>query len=208
MIWIQSIALLLLTFSLKASPVHFIFEDSNEIKKRVVACADFEKKKGFQFKDKHFDPREFEQASKEISQAAKTSSSERVAQLKCVLKQKLTETDREALSKSLELYKENFLNLFDYYNRWLFSFEKTNLMAPMDNKYTSEHLTLKYDLYSLLHTKTSDILLTKDSIEKEDWDAFESQITSIYLSILKGNFEYYNTINPELRKEILKRISD
>ena len=37
---------------------------------------------------------------------------------------------------------------------------------------------------------------------------YEEQITSIYHSLLKGNFEYYNSITPEFRKEILKKITD
>lgn len=198
----------LICLRLNASPVHFIFEENSELKKRVNACSDFEKKKVFQFKEKYFDPREFERASQEIGQAAKASGKERINQLKCILKEKLTEAEIDAMSKSIELYNENFLGLFDYYNRWLYSFEKLNLMAPMDKKYTSEHLKLKHDLYSLLQTKTTDILFSKEKLEKEDWDAFESQITAIYLSILRGNFEYYNTISPELRKEILKRLGD
>lgn len=200
--------LFFISLHLGANPVHFIFEENGELKKRVTACSDFEKKKGFQFKEKYFDPREFERASQEIGEAAKANGRERINQLRCILKQSLSESELDAINKSLELYKENFLSLFDYYNRWLYSFEKINLMAPMDKKYTSEYLKLKYDLYSLLHTKTTDILFSKEKLDKEDWDAFESQITAIYLSILRGKFEYYNTISPELRKEILKRLGD
>ena len=52
------------------------------------------------------------------------------------------------------------------------------------------------------------MLFSKGALDKEELDAFEEQITSIYLSILKGNYEYYNMITPELRKEIFKRITD
>lgn len=203
-----SLFLACLSFSLKASPVHFIFEESGELKKRVNACADFEKKKGFQFKERHFDPREFERASQEITQAAKSSGKERVAQIKCILKLEVSESDKEILKKSFDLYKENFLGFLEYYNRWIFSLDKTNLMTPMDKKLTSELITLKYDLYNLLHLKTTDMLFSKDILDKKELDGLEEQIISIYLSILRGNFEYYNTITPELRKEIFKRITD
>jgi hypothetical protein len=78
----------------------------------------------------------------------------------------------------------------------------------MDKKYTSEFIKLKFDLYNLLHDKTKDMIFSREGSSKEELEAFEEQITSIYLSILKGNYEYYNMITPELRKEIFKRITD
>ncbi|HRG47681.1 MAG TPA: hypothetical protein PLX69_08920 [Leptospiraceae bacterium] len=196
------------TLALHSSPVHFIFEDAGDLKKRVGACSEWDKKKGFQFKERHFEKQEFEKISQEISQAARTSGKERVSQLKCILNLKLSDSDKDTLAKSLDLYKENFLSLLEYYNRWIFSLDKTNLMTPMDKKYTSELMKLKFDLYNLLHDKTKDMLFSKGALDKEELDAFEEQITSIYLSILKGNYEYYNLITPELRKEIFKRITD
>lgn len=188
--------------------MHFIFEDAGDLKKRVGACSEWDKKKGFQFREKHFDPREFEKTSQEINEAARTSGKERASQLKCILNLKLSDSDKDALGKSLELYKEIFLSLLEYYNRWIFSLDKTNLMTPMDKKYTSDLMKLKFDLYNLLHDKTNVMLFSKGALDKEELDAFEEQITSVYLSILKGNYEYYNMITPELRKEIFKRITD
>ena len=78
----------------------------------------------------------------------------------------------------------------------------------MDKKYTSDLMKLKFELYNLLHDKTNVMLFSKGALDKEELDAFEEQITSVYLSILKGNYEYYNMITPELRKEIFKRITD
>jgi hypothetical protein len=196
------------TVALSSSPVHFIFEDAGDLKKRVGACSEWDKKKGFQFREKHFDPREFEKTSQEINEAARTSGKERASQLKCILNLKLSDSDKDALGKSLELYKEIFLSLLEYYNRWIFSLDKTNLMTPMDKKYTSDLMKLKFDLYNLLHDKTNVMLFSKGALDKEELDAFEEQITSVYLSILKGNYEYYNMITPELRKEIFKRITD
>ena len=81
-------------------------------------------------------------------------------------------------------------------------------MTPMDKKYTSDLMKLKFDLYNLLHDKTKDMIFSREGSSKEELEAFEEQITSVYLSILKGNYEYYNMITPELRKEIFKRITD
>ena len=71
--------------------MHFIFEDAGDLKKRVGACSEWDKKKGFQFREKHFDPREFEKTSQEINEAARTSGKERASQLKCILNLKLSE---------------------------------------------------------------------------------------------------------------------
>ena len=143
----------------------------------------------------------------EILESARQSGKERVLQIECIQKLKLSEFEEEELKKSLDLSKEFELGVLEYYNRWLYSFEKKNLMTPMDKKYTSELLLLKYDLYSLLQSKTKDILLGRTRAEG-NLENYEEQITSIYHSLLKGNFEYYNSITPEFRKEILKKITD
>jgi hypothetical protein len=57
-------------------------------------------------------------------------------------------------------------------------------MTPMDKKYTSEHLMkLKHDLYNrYCMTKTNDILFSKEALDKEELDAFESA-DNIYLPL-------------------------
>ena len=195
-----------ISFRLFASPIFLITGDEG-LRKKINACGAFDKKKGFQFKERHFDLKELERVNHEILESARQSGKERVLQIECIQKLKLSEFEEEELKKSLDLSKEFELGVLEYYNRWLYSFEKKNLMTPMDKKYTSELLLLKYDLYSLLQSKTKDILLGRTRAEG-NLENYEEQITSIYHSLLKGNFEYYNSITPEFRKEILKKITD
>lgn len=197
-----------ISFHLVSSPLFFDLEENKDLKKRLNSCVPSEIKKEFQFKEKHFDLKEFENTNKEMQQSAELRAKERMKQVKCIQNLKLNDTEKEDLQKGFDGYKESFLILLEYYNRWIFSFEKTNLMTPMDRKYTSELIKLKYDLYNLLQVKTGDLLFREDLLQKREMDLFEEQLTSIYLSILKGNFEYYNSITPELRKEIFKKIVD
>lgn len=197
------------SLTLQSSPVFFVWEEEIDLKKKVNSCAgDFDKKKRFHFKEKHFDLQEFDRVSQELALAASQSGKERTTQIECLLNLKISEKEKQELKKSLDFYQDVMLSFLEYYNRWLYSFEKKNIMTPMDKKYTSELILLKFDLYTLLHNKTKETLLTKDKLDKEELNALEEQITSIYLSILKGNFEYYNAITPELRKEILKKVTD
>ncbi len=197
------------SLTLMPSPVFFVWEDDVELKKKVNSCAgDFEKKKKFHFLEKHFDLKELDRVNQELRLSATQSAKERTSQIECIINLKISEKEKLELTKSLDFYQDVLLSFLEYYNRWLYSFEKKNIMTPMDKKYTSELVLLKFDLYTLLHNKTKETLLNRDKLDKEELNALEEQITAIYLSILKGNFEYYNAITPELRKEILKKVSD
>lgn len=189
-----------------SSPILFLSEDES-FKKKMNSCGSIEKKISFQFKEKHFDLKEFDRVNQEILDIATQSAKVRVSQIICIKKLKLTELELSQLKKSLDLYKDLEENILEYYNRWLYSFEKKNIMTPMDKKYTSEFLLLKYDLYNLLHNKTNEFLLGNVS-NQDEFEYYEERVMSIYHSILKGKFEYYNSITPEFRKEILKKNTD
>ncbi|HMW07528.1 MAG TPA: hypothetical protein PK079_13705 [Leptospiraceae bacterium] len=197
-----------IVLSISSSPIFFDIEENNSLKKRINGCSEFEKRKEFQFKEKHFDIREFDNLNKELIKTAEISAKERISQIKCIQKLNLNDKEKEDMRKGFDVYKENFLFLLEYYNRWIFSFDKSNFMTPTDRKATSEMIKLKYDLYNLLQVKTEDLLFREELLKNRDFDSFEEQLASIYLSILKGNYEYYNNISSELRKEIFRKISD
>lgn len=209
MIYLKFILFFLLTsFTLFASPIFLNWEDI-ELKKKMDSCAgDWDKKKRFIFKEKHFELQEFDRINQELLVVATQSGKERISQIDCILNLKISDSEKVEFKKSLDGYQDVILSFLEYYNRWLYSFEKKSIMTPMDKKYTSEFILLKFDLYTLLHNKTKDVLIKGDKLSKEELNGLEEQFISIYLSLLKGNFEYYNAITPELRKEILKKVAD
>ena len=133
------------------SPVFFVWEDDVELKKKVNSCAgDFEKKKKFHFLEKHFDLKELDRVNQELRLSATQSAKERTSQIECIINLKISEKEKLELTKSLDFYQDVLLSFLEYYNRWLYSFEKKNIMTPMDKKYTSELVLLKFDLYTFI----------------------------------------------------------
>jgi hypothetical protein len=89
------------------------------------------------------------------------------------------------------------LEILEYNNRWLYSLERKNLFAPGEKKLVEEFNEEKYDLYTILYKRTMESIFNKEINYKENDFKF------IYLSLLRAHQNFYDSLNPTLRKKIL-----
>ena len=189
-------------FPLHLYATRFLIPVNNRsLQKKILKCyKNNGKSKYYQYTMNDFSVKEMWHSAKRARKVSLKNAQKRAGYILCLHKI-ITPRNRREINLGLREYYTVFWATMENYNRWLYSLEKTTLLRPYDRNEISKFYQSKYELYKLMQNRTEEWIFRKDSLEKER--ELRKDIENIYLSLYKLHYEFYYSINPQLRKKIL-----
>lgn len=179
---------------LVANPMYFPSKLDAPLRVKIQEC---EKKalSPFEFVLEDFEDNRLAETFKKMSDRAHLEGRVRGESLRC-LREKATETSElSALDSGLESLFVVERQLFFTYVRWLDAQLGWDRGHRADSKV---FLSNRYDLMKLIQMKSRDILRTHPP-EKIQWLLVEQEFASLYLSVLRGYYDFFYAMNEDTR---------
>ncbi|MCB1141961.1 MAG: hypothetical protein H7A24_05075 [Leptospiraceae bacterium] len=122
----------------------------------------------------------------------------RVQQIRCI--QNLELSPEETSDLLLAIQQSNLIEqeIHNLYRKWIYSLDSKNKFAPGDSRLVGDFLKERDYYYSLLYSKSVDLLLEPEV----GFD--EKEIELIYLSLYHTHLSFYQSISATLREEIFR----
>ncbi len=134
----------------------------------------------------------------EIEKISNLNSKKTVQQIICAIQ---IFKDEDEIRKSIDSELINHMQNLEFFNRLVYSFESKNF-SPLDRKKSEDFFKAKQELHTILIAKIQDYTLEK----KMDPKILEAELSSLYKSILVLHRDFYSSITPELKQDLLKKI--
>lgn len=185
-----------LFFKLSSSPI-IIFKWDNNLK-NINKCNTKITTESLKFQPKNFiDLNNF--PSKEIENASIEEGNSRYNQIQCLKKLDLSSLEKLELKKNYQYFRQREIESIEFLKNFLLNFDKENKFAPGEKMKVMEYIKIKTELYSILDQKTEYSLFRNEN-------SSEKEFISIYQSLFRVHFDLLNSVSPELRKILLKKM--
>jgi hypothetical protein len=190
-------------FKSDASPLPIHFTGIKNIDNSLEKCHKTTLIPLFRFSESDFFQKNRANTSNKIKKAAVLSANSRFNFIRCVNELLLSIEEENSIRYSLNIYYDSFWSDMEMYNRWFYYLDNKVPIKRYEFELFASFYQTKAGLYKLLERRTIDLLRQEKDLSK-NYDPVK-ELTSIYLSIYKLHFEFYESVSESLRKELLKK---
>jgi hypothetical protein len=198
------IFILLFVNTVSASPLYLEMTSIDLIDQQLQKCSKASELPPLMFVEKDFEPGQYIHSIQKINTSSKESAKSRKKYIDCINAILLSEEEEQMVQTGLDVYYEAFWSAMESYNRWLYSLDDKVPVKPSELSAFSEFYISKSNLYKLLERRTRELIRRHKKVEANYSPLREFE--SIYNSMFRLHFEFYQNLNPTLRKEILETI--
>lgn len=158
-------------------------------------------KNNFIFNSLQFKDGQTNKLQTEMFESANMSGEERTISILCYKSLKLSVEETGILFNIIQLSERNTNYLFEQYGKWIFSLDDYFVQSAIGSKKINDWLKTQYDLHQILHRNTVKWLFEEKKVDEKK---MKNEFSSLYLSLLTANAEFYR-IAPESLREIFFR---